>query len=226
LEETYEALAALDADDPDKLCEELGDLLLQILLHAQLADEAGEFALRDVVASIAAKLVRRHPHVFGAVQVADADEVLTNWEAIKRGERSERSEGVENENDGRSMLDGVPAAMPALAFAQTAQRRAARVGFDWPDIAGVWQKVEEELEELRAASESDRPHELGDLLFAVVNLARWLDVEAEDALRQANARFRQRFAYIERSCASQGRHPEDLSLAELDALWDEAKQRL
>ena len=219
LEETYEALAALDAGDPDKLCEELGDLLLQILLHAQLADEAGEFTLRDVVAGIAAKLVRRHPHVFGEVTVTGTDEVLANWEVIKRHERTER-EATEG-----SILDGVPAAMPALAFAQTVQHRAARVGFDWPDVAGVWQKVEEELEELRAAPVAERPHELGDLLFAVVNLARWLDVEAEDALRQANNRFRQRFAYIEQACAAQGQHPEDLSLAELDAIWEKAKRR-
>lgn len=218
LEETYEALAALDAGDMEKLCEELGDLLLQVLLHAQLADEAGEFVLGDVVASIAAKLVRRHPHVFGAVVVADADEVLTNWESIKRHERGDQ--GAEE----GSILDGVPAAMPALAYAQTAQRRAARVGFDWPDIAEVWGKVEEELEELRAAALPGRVHELGDLLFAVVNLARWLDVEAEDALRQANQRFRRRFAYIERACAAQGRQPEELSLTELDAIWEEAKK--
>jgi len=219
LEETYEALAALDAGDPDKLCEELGDLLLQILLHAQIADEAGEFTLRDVVAGIAAKLVRRHPHVFGLVTVADADEVLVNWESIKRNERSELEDAE------GSVLDGVPAAMPALAYAQTAQRRAARVGFDWVDIVGVWEKVEEELEELHAAPAAERSHELGDVLFAVVNLARWLDVEAEDALRQANQRFRWRFAYIEQACADRGLHPEDLSLEELDAIWEQSKRR-
>ncbi len=218
LEETYEALAALDADDPDKLCEELGDLLLQILLHAQLANESDEFTWEDVVAGIAAKLVRRHPHVFGQVTVADADEVLTNWEAIKRDERAatEAAEG--------SLLDGIPMAMPALACAQIAQRRAARVGFDWPDIGGVWQKVAEEMEELRTAPAAERFHEMGDLLFAVANLARWLDIEAEDALRQANQRFRRRFAYIEQVCADRGLHPEDLSLEELDAIWEQSKQ--
>jgi len=213
LEETYEALAALDANDPDRLREELGDLLLQVLLHAQIAAEADEFTLGEVIAGIAAKLVRRHPHVFGSVTVADATEVLTNWEAIKREERAEAE----------SMLDGIPAVMPALAFAQSAQRRAARVGFDWPDISGVWHKVEEELTELRLAPAATRPQELGDLLFAVTNLARWLGIEAEDALRQANQRFRQRFAYIERVCAERNRHPEDLTPAEWDDLWEQAK---
>ncbi|MBU0490314.1 MAG: nucleoside triphosphate pyrophosphohydrolase [Chloroflexi bacterium] len=218
LEETYETLAALDTDDPDKLCEELGDLLLQILLHAQIANEVGEFTWPDVVAGIAAKLVRRHPHVFGQVAVQGADEVLVNWEAIKRRERAEQESHA-------SMLDGVPPAMPALAYAQTIQRRVARVGFDWPDITGAWDKLAEELRELRTASVAERAHELGDVLFAVVNLARWLDVEAEDALRQANTRFRQRFAYIEHTCAEQDVLPEDLSLEELDAIWEQSKRR-
>jgi len=217
LEETYEVLTALDADDMGALCEELGDLLLQILLHAQIAVEEGDFSLAQVIEKINAKIVRRHPHVFGDVMVSGTDEVLHNWEKIKRKERGEV---------GGSMLDDVPPALPALAQAQSYQRRVAGVGFDWPDVEGVMAKVAEEVTELRRASDAaEREKELGDLLFSLVNLARWLGVDAESALRAANARFARRFAAMEDLCRQRGLHLTDLSLAELDALWEEVKNR-
>ncbi|HIC95376.1 TPA: nucleoside triphosphate pyrophosphohydrolase, partial [Candidatus Bipolaricaulota bacterium] len=167
LEEAYEVLAALDADDPQLLREELGDLLLQILLHAQIAVEEGEFSLAQVAESIIAKLIHRHPHVFGDVMVADAQEVIRNWEQLKREERGERG----------GIFSGIPASLPALACSQEIQKRVARLGFDWPDREGVWAKVEEELRELREARGEGRAREFGDLLFVLVNLARWLGVD-------------------------------------------------
>ena len=217
LEETYEVLTALDADDMDALCEELGDLLLQILLHAQIAVEEGDFSLAQVIKKVNAKIKRRHPHVFGDVAVSGTDEVLHNWEEIKREEKGE-AEG--------SMLDNVPPTLPALAQAQSYQRRVARVGFDWPDVEGVVAKVAEEMEELQRTSDAaEQEEELGDLLFSLVNLARWLKVDAESALRAANARFAQRFAAMEDLCRQRGKHLADLSLAEQDALWEEVKNR-
>jgi len=217
LEETYEALTALDADDMDALCEELGDLLLQIVLHAQIAVEEGDFSLAQVIEKISAKIKRRHPHVFGNVVVSGAAEVSANWEEIKREEKGEA---------GGSMLDDVPLALPALAQAQSYQQRVARVGFDWPDVEGVVAKVAEEIEELQRTSDvAEREEELGDLLFSLVNLARWLEVDAESALRAANARFAKRFAAMEDLCRQRGQHLADLSLAEQDALWEEVKNR-
>jgi tetrapyrrole methylase family protein/MazG family protein len=217
LEETYEVLTALDADDMDALCEELGDLLLQILLHAQIGVEEGDFSLAQVIEKINAKIKRRHPHVFGDVMVSGTAEVLHNWEEIKREEKGE-AEG--------SMLDDVPLTLPALAQAQSYQRRVARVGFDWPNVEGVVAKVAEEMEELRRTSDAaEREEELGDLLFSLVNLARWLEVDAESALRAANARFTCRFAAMEDLCRQRGQHLADLSLAEQDALWEEIKNR-
>lgn len=217
LEETYEVLTALDADDMDALCEELGDLLLQILLHAQIAVEEGDFSLAQVIEKINTKIKRRHPHVFGDVEVSGTAEVLHNWEEIKREEKG-RVRG--------SMLDNVPPTLPALAQAQSYQRRVARVGFDWPDVEGVVAKVAEETEELlRTSDATEREEELGDLLFSLVNLARWLKVEAESALRAANARFARRFAAMEVLCRQRGQHLADLSLAEQDALWEEVKNR-
>lgn len=209
IEEAYETLEALEEANALKLREELGDLLLQILLHAQLAAESGHFDLGAVIDGLSRKLIRRHPHVFGEVQVASAQQVLANWDAIKR------SEGTE------SLLSGVPKAMPALAYAQSIQRRAARAGFDWPDINGVLDKVAEEARELKESP--DNEWELGDLLFAVVNVARWLSVDAEEALRKASARFYRRFNWIEARCAERGVAMEGLSPAELDALWEQAK---
>jgi len=217
LEETYEVLTALDADDMDALCEELGDLLLQILLHAQIAVEEGDFSLAQVIEKINAKIKHRHPHVFGDVVVSSAAEVTTNWEEIKREEKGEA---------GGYMLDDVPPTLPALAQAQSYQRRVARVGFDWADVEGVVAKVAEEIEELRRTSDAaEREEELGDLLFSLVNLARWLGVDAESALRATNARFARRFAAMEDLCHQRGQHLADLSLAEMDALWEEVKNR-
>jgi tetrapyrrole methylase family protein/MazG family protein len=218
LEETYEALAALDADDPLAMCEEFGDLLLQIVLHAQIAGESREFRMADIIWGIYDKIKRRHPHVFGDLKLADADSVIQNWERLKASERASSGQAE------KSLLEGVPATLPALAQAQEIQRRAARVGFDWPAIEGVYEKVAEEISEVRSASEISRAAEIGDLLFAVVNLARWLDVDAESALRQGNSRFRQRFASIERSIRIEGRQMNELSLDEMEAYWQNAKK--
>lgn len=218
LEEAYEVLEALDRDDPEALREELGDLLLQIVLHAQIATEAGEFQMPEVIAAIDAKIKRRHPHVWGTTQVNGAEEVAQNWERIKKSERQNR--GAEKQ----SLLDGVPRSLPALAQAQDYGTRAARVGFDWPDVQGVVDKVREELRELEAAqTPEERHHELGDVLFAVVNWARWLGVDAESALREANRRFAQRFAHIETQARLRGQALDKMSLEEMDTLWNEAK---
>ncbi|HEX2035231.1 MAG TPA: nucleoside triphosphate pyrophosphohydrolase [Chloroflexota bacterium] len=232
LEETYETLEAIDAGDMAALEEELGDLLLQIVFHAQVADEAGRFDLGDVVAGIAAKMIHRHPHVFGttegqdralttpAAQAPDAETVLRSWEVLKRAERAVKPEGEAE----RSMLDGVPRAMPALAYAQAVQARAARVGLDWPDVDGVVDKVAEEARELAATtSPAARQDELGDLLFTIVNLARRLDIDAEDALRQANQKFRTRVAAMERAARREGKTLDQYDLPGLDALWLAAK---
>ncbi len=219
LEETYEVLDALDRDDPQALMEELGDLLLQILMHTQIATEEGEFTMPDVLRHIHRKMVRRHPHVFGDVQVRDADEVLRNWEQIKKQE--EKAQGRAR----KSILEGVGKALPALAKAQAVQRKVADVGFDWPDIEGVWAKVEEELQELRAAATPEaRMREIGDALFALVNLARWYNVDAESALRETVARFVRRFQEVERRLHQQGRGLNEATLEEMDALWEAVKQ--
>ncbi len=219
LEETYEVLEALDSSDPQRLKEELGDLLLQIVFHQQIAMEEGEFRPPEVIGHLVDKLIRRHPHVFGEAKVEGAEEVLRNWEAIKRRERESSSEGE------GSILDGVAPSLPALARAQALQERAARVGFDWQDVAGVVRKVEEELAEFRAAETArDQEGEIGDLLFSLVNLARWLGVDAESALREANAQFVARFKAIEARAAEQGRALTDYSLEELDAFWEAAKR--
>lgn len=220
LEETYEALAALDADDPAALREELGDLLLQIVMHAVIAAENGDFNLAEVIAQVRAKIIRRHPHVFGAVQVSDAGEVLQNWEAIKAAERQDKKQRT-------GLLSGVPLGLPALAQATEYQARAARVGFDWPVLDEVIAKAREEWAELEAATTPDhRAEELGDLLFVMVNWARWLKIDPEAALRQANTKFGRRFGYIEQQAAAQGRDLKSMTLVEMDALWNQAKQSL
>ncbi|MGC8874650.1 MAG: nucleoside triphosphate pyrophosphohydrolase [Chloroflexia bacterium] len=220
LEECYEVLDALDRGDLEDLRQELGDLLMQIFLHAQLAREEGAFDLGDVLAEINAKLIRRHPHVFGAIHAPDSRTVLRNWEAIKAAERC--AEGT----DGGSLLDGLPRALPALAFAQAVGRRVARVGFDWTRVEEVWAKVQEEMEELRRAeTEEERAEELGDLLFALVNLARWLGIDAEDALRTTNSKFCRRFAWLESEAARRGVPLERMPMSDMDALWEEAKRR-
>lgn len=215
LEESYEALEAIDKGDMAKLCEELGDLLMQIALHAQMASEDGDFVIDDVIRGINDKLVHRHPHVFGGAEAKDAREVITTWEAMKREEGKD------------SIIAGIPKEMPALAYSQAIQRRVARVGFDWEDIEGVIEKLAEEVAELRTATEHrQRVQEFGDLLFTLANTARKLDIELEAALRGANERFYRRFSYMEEVCQERGIQLADLSLAEMDALWEEAKRRI
>ena len=221
LEEAYEILEALDNEDIEALREELGDLLLQIMLHAQIGSEDGDFNMADVLQSISDKLIRRHPHVFADVQVKGVDGVIHNWEKIKADERKE------NGNPHKmGMLDGLPMDLPALSQADAIQRRAQRVGFDWPQIEGVVKKVYEELDELQAAKdEESRKAEAGDLLFAAVNVIRWLGVDAESALRECNRRFKKRFAYIEQAAESQGLTLDTMRFEAMDALWEEAKMK-
>jgi tetrapyrrole methylase family protein/MazG family protein len=222
LEEAYEVLTALDREDVTALREELGDLLLQIVLHAQIAVEAGEFSMADVIARIDAKIKRRHPHVWGEWVVSGAGDVIRNWEALKAAER--QGEARRDEEQG-SLLDGLPPTLPALTQAAAYGHRAARVGFDWSDADGVAHKVGEELAELRAASDDQaREVELGDLLFAVANWARWLRVDPEAALRQANARFARRFAWMEAEARRRDMDLAGLSPDELEALWQAAKR--
>jgi tetrapyrrole methylase family protein/MazG family protein len=221
LEETYEALEAIDKDDPRAMQEEFGDLLLQIALQAQIAAEYGEFTFSDVVWGIYTKLIQRHPHVFGDMELGEADAVIRNWEKVKARERQENGQ-LE-----KGALDGVPASLPALTQAETYQNRAARFGFDWKELEGVLDKLPEEVGELREALESGRQaEELGDLLFTVTNIARWLNVDAESALRSANQRFRQRFAHMEKEARAAGRELSDYSLEDLDQLWEKSKTEL
>lgn len=218
LEETYEAIAAIDSGDSTHMCEEFGDLLLQIVLHAQIANENGRFNITQVIQGIYSKLVRRHPHVFGDVKVDDADEVLANWEKLKEKERGK-------EKDGGGLLDGVSLILPALTQAQEYQSRAAQVGFDWGEIDGVLDKIKEEIEEIeRAETNAELASEIGDLFFVLVNFARWKKLDAESALRGTNVKFRRRFSYVEQGARKQGRALSELTLSEMDALWQEAKE--
>jgi tetrapyrrole methylase family protein/MazG family protein len=200
------------------MTEEFGDLLLQIVLNAQIANEEGEFGMSDVFKGIYDKLIRRHPHVFGETKVDGVGSVLKNWEKLKAEERAGGSEPE------KGLLDGVPLALPALLQAQDYQDRAARVGFDWPEIEGVLEKIAEEIQEVRqAGNEQELASELGDLIFSLVNLARWKKIDAESALRGTNMRFRQRFAYVEAGAKKQARNLSDLTIDEMEALWQEAK---
>ncbi len=227
LEESYEALEAIDSGNFASMCEEFGDLLLQIVLNAQIASEEGQFTMNDVVKGIHDKIVRRHPHVFGDVEVDGVKDVLTNWERLKEKEREQKTEGGEQRAEKREkgVLDGVPLSLPALIQAQEYQNRAARVGFDWPEIEGVLDKVREEIEEIKAAQNlKEVTAELGDLFFVLVNLARWRNVDAESALRATNLKFKKRFGYVEKGAKAQGRRLSDMTLEEMDALWNEAKR--
>jgi tetrapyrrole methylase family protein / MazG family protein len=219
LEETHELLDALAGNDPAKIAEELSDLLYQIVFHCQIGAENGTFTAAQVISNLAAKIVRRHPHVFGGDALPDSETVTKQWAQIKAQERLAGT--------GNSALGSLPKSMPALARAQTISERAARVGFDWPEIKPVWQKVEEELSELKTACASgDRQRtgeELGDVFFSLVNLARFLRVQAEEVACQTTDKFIERFNYVEDQLHRAGKSPSQSSLEEMDRLWDEAK---
>ena len=223
IEEAYEAVDAIDTEDWDELKGELGDLLLHVVFHAEIAETTtGAFTLEDIIRFEMEKLVRRHPHVFGDTEVSGTGEVLRNWEQIKQAERAGR------EQERRSVLDGVPRQLPALLRAQRVQEKAAGVGFDFPEAAGAWAKVEEEVCELRdlvesGASAEEREDEFGDVLFALVNYARFTGVNPENALRRTLDKFQRRFEHVETRLAAQDRSFADADLDEMDGYWDEAK---
>jgi len=222
VEEAYEVADAITRGDPEHLRDELGDLLLQVIFHARMAEEQGRFDFGDVVASITTKLIRRHPHVFADEHGRTAEAVKGLWERIKAEEKAERGEAAP-----AGALAGVPVALPALTRALKLQNKAGQVGFDWNDPRAVLAKIREEAGEIEAALENsesaEAAAEVGDLLFAVVNLARHLDADPEGVLRATNVKFERRFAAIERALAARGKTPKDATLAEMDALWDEAK---
>jgi tetrapyrrole methylase family protein/MazG family protein len=217
LSECYEVLEALDEGDSAKLRDELGDLLMQIVLHAQIASQAGEFGLGEVIEGISRKLIRRHPHIFGSKKVKDAEEVALNWEELKEEERE----------PGTSIMESVPKPMPALGYSQEVQRRAAYLGFDWEEDDGVIDKLAEEVSEFqRADSQEEKAGEFGDLLFTLANIARRMGIDLEAALREANRRFYKRFTYMETACRQRGLNFGELSFDEQNALWEEAKKKL
>jgi tetrapyrrole methylase family protein/MazG family protein len=219
IEEAYEAVDAIERADDADFVEELGDVLLQVVLHSQLAEEEGRFNLADVAEAVNSKLVRRHPHVFGEVQVRGSAEVLRNWERIKRAEKAAPQAGTPP-----SALHGIPPALPALALAQAIGRKAAKLGFDWPDVEGTLAKVREEVDELgAAATDAERRDEVGDLLYALTSVCRHLGIDAEDALRAATRKFAERFRRVEAYAQARNLDLAAMSIAELDALWGEAK---
>ena len=222
LEEAYEVLEALDKQDMNNFCEELGDLLLQIVFHARIAEENGSFTFADVVRGINEKMIRRHPHVFGEIKVKDSDEVLTNWEEIKAWEKR-------NQAKDKSVLDEVPGSLPALMLAEKVQKKAAKTGFDWPNAKEAWSKVREELSEVEEAfRQQDREllaEELGDLFFALVNITRLEKMTAEMLLHDAVGKFKRRFAYIEEQAEAKSADLAELTLEEMDKFWDEAKKQ-
>ncbi len=226
IEETYEVVEAIDSGWPDKLCEELGDLLLQIVFHAQLAEEAGNFKIEDVIAGITEKLIRRHPHVFGDAKVSSVSGVIENWDRIKKNEQP---------GERKSVLDGVPKDLPALMKAEKLQTKAAKVGFDWGNLDGPLNKVKEEFnefEEIIRSKKAPHPHspewdklegEFGDILFAMVNVGRFMKINPELALLRTNNKFVKRFQYIEKEAAGAGKKLTEMTLDEMDLLWEEAK---
>jgi tetrapyrrole methylase family protein/MazG family protein len=217
VEESYEVLQALDESIPEKLRAELGDLLLQIMLHAQIAAETGQFDIDDVISGISNKLIHRHPHVFGGQEVTDVEEVEQSWEALKQEEREE----------GESILAGMPEQMPALAYSQSMQRRVAGVGFDWKKVEEIIDKLAEEVGEIKqATSQQEKANEFGDVLFTLANISRRLDIDLEMALRAANQRFYRRFTFMEELCRQRGINLAGLSLDEQNALWEEAKRKV
>lgn len=239
IEEAYEAVDAIEASDKPHMLEELGDVLLQVVLQSQIAADAGEFTIDDVCRTVNEKIVRRHPHVFGELQAGDANEVLDVWDQIKMAEKEAADAGAE---EPEGLLDGVPKSFPALMQAQKISRKAASAGFEWPDVEAVWDKVNEEIAELREAYEAAPKSsngkvngeadpaakaavemEFGDVLFSLVNVARKMGVNAEEALRGTCGKFRERWAFMEGAAAGQGRRIEDLSADELEELWTMAK---
>lgn len=219
IEESCEVLDAIDEEDMEHLKEELGDVLMNLVFHAQLASERGDFTFQDVARTISEKMVNRHPHVFDKTCELTAEEVEAQWQKIKAAEKSERE----------SILEGIPRSLPSVARSQKLQKRAAKVGFDWPDSTGVIEKVKEEFHELEEALESgkqiDIEEEFGDLMFSMVNLARHLDLNADHALNQSNNKFINRFMQLEQICKSRGLIIDDMSLEELDEVWDEVKKK-
>lgn len=220
IEEAYEVADAIERNQMPELCDELGDLLFQVVFHARMAEEAGHFGFDDVVAAICDKLERRHPHIFGDAERTSADGTLRAWEELKRQERAASGK--------QGVLDGVPQALPALTRANKLGKRAATVGFEWPDVCGALDKLEEELAELRhevaAGNQAAMHAEIGDVLFSIVNLSRYLRVDPEQALRSSNTKFERRFAFIEQELARSGSAPHQASLEQMDVLWERAKQ--
>lgn len=219
IEETYEAVEAIDNDDPVLLQEELGDVLLQVVFHAQIEAEAGRFTMDDVADGICKKMIYRHPHVFGSVEVKNSDEVLTNWDALKQKEKHQKST--------TETLESVARSLPGLIRAEKVQHKAAKVGFDWDEVSGALDKVREETAEVARAidGDGDPSEELGDLLFAVVNVARFLKTDPENAINRTTDKFIRRFAQVEQAAKDAGRSLSEMSLSEMDALWDAAKQK-
>lgn len=218
LEESYETISAMDSNSTAEMREEFGDLLLQIVLNAQIGSEASEFNATEVIKHIYDKIIRRHPHVFGDLKLDGVDGVLTNWEKLKEKERGSKKEA-------KGILDGVPISLPALTQAQEYQDRAARVGFDWKEIESVLDKVWEEIEEIKdAESDFELASEIGDLFFVLVNLARWKGIDAESVLRNTNMKFKKRFAHVEKRAKEQNKNLSDMTLEEMDSFWNEAKR--
>jgi len=229
VEEVYEVLEAVENNDSEGLSEELGDLLLHVVFHAQLGKETGQFDIDTVIGKISDKLVRRHPHVFGSETASTPEEVIKNWEAIKAQEKAEKLKNRTAEQ--RSLLEGIPSKLPAIHEAHQISSRAARVGFDWPDVNGIFDKLQEEVRELKevissSGSEEKRDRledEIGDMLFVIVNIARYLKIDSESALKRANRKFKSRFRYMEKELAGQGKTLDQTSLDEMEALWQKAK---
>jgi MazG family protein len=229
VEEVYEVLEAVEEKNFDGVSEELGDLLLHIVFHAQLGKESGQFDINTVLDKISEKLVRRHPHVFGDETASSPEEVIKNWEAIKAQEKAAKLKNRTPEQ--RSLLEGIPSKLPAIHEAHQISSRAARVGFDWPDVEGIFEKLQEEVRELREViAEGDDggrrerlEDEIGDMLFVIVNIARYLKIDSESALKRANRKFKSRFQYMENELAKQGKTVEQVSLDEMEALWQKAK---
>ncbi|MBN6889740.1 tetrapyrrole methylase family protein / MazG family protein [Cytobacillus horneckiae] len=219
IEEAYELIEAIDEDDIDHIIEELGDVLLQVLLHAQIGEDEGFFSIEDIIQGLSEKMIRRHPHVFGEVEAENVDEVLQNWQSIKAEEKGEKP---------ASLLDGIPASYPQLLKAEALQKKAAKVGFDWEEVSSIWDKVREEIKEFEIETENNNENmisEFGDILFAFVNIARYYQINPEEALNRTNKKFYHRFLYIEEKVRESGKDISSFSVDQLDAFWNEAKKR-